>query len=203
MGLNGRRTRDDYYDSALGVQQGDSASANLDLEWSITASVAFGGYASWQRRTRDLLSAAGRNAVAPLTTLWSNTLADRDNTLGLNGRQKGLLKGRLELSEDLTYGLSKSKYYTTLQGTAEAQGNHGTSPNIYSKLTQFRVTGSYAMNPTSQLIAGYLYQRLKSNDYFYNAYQYGFTPATLLPTNQQAPNYSVNTVFVAYRYSFR
>ena len=203
VGLNGRRTRDDYYDSALGVQHGDSASANLDLEWSVTESVAFGGYASWQRRTRDLLSAAGRNAVAPLTTLWSNTLADRDNTLGLNGRQKGLLKGRFDLSEDFTYGLSKSKYYTTLQGTAEAQGNHGTSPNIYSKLTQFRVTGSYAINPASQLIAGYLYQRLKSNDYFYNAYQYGFTPATLLPTNQQAPNYSVNTVFVAYRYSFR
>ena len=36
VGLNGRRTRDDYYDSALGVQHGDSASANLDLEWSVT-----------------------------------------------------------------------------------------------------------------------------------------------------------------------
>jgi hypothetical protein len=50
---------------------------------------------------------------------------------------------------------------------------------------------------------GYLYQRLKSNDYYYSAYQFGFTPTSLLPTNMQAPNYSVNTVFVAYRFSFR
>lgn len=53
------------------------------------------------------------------------------------------------------------------------------------------------------MLAGYLYQRLKSSDYFYSAYQFGFTPTTLLPTNQQAPNYTVNTIFVAYRYSFR
>jgi hypothetical protein len=50
---------------------------------------------------------------------------------------------------------------------------------------------------------GYLYQRLKSNDYYYNAYQYGYTPATLLPSNLKAPNYSVNSVYVAYRYLFQ
>ena len=65
-----------------------------------------------------------------------------------------------------------------------------------------RATGKYAFNPSSQLLVGYLYQRLKSNDYYYSAYQYGFTPTSLLPTNMQAPNYSVNTVFVAYRYAF-
>lgn len=204
ISVNGRYTKDDYYDSALGVQNGNSGSANVDANFSASENVTFGGYFSWQKRSRDLLTAAGRNAVAPLNTLWANTLTDRDNTVGLNGRQKGLLKGKFELGEDFTYGLSKSKYYTTLvQNIANAQGNNGTSPNISSQLTQFRLMGTYELNRASHVMLGYLYQRLKSNDYFYGAYQYGFTPSSLLPTNQQAPNYSVNTVFVAYRYSFR
>ncbi len=204
VGLNGRGTRDGYYDSALGVQNGDSGSANLDVDYSLSENMSFGGYASWQKRSRDLLSASGRNAVAPLATLWANTLTDRDNAIGLNGRQKGLLKGKFELSEDFSYGLSKSKYYTTLvQNINPAVGNSGTSPNISSELTQFSVTGKYEFNRTSQLLVGYLFQQLKSNDYYYSAYQLGFTPTSLLPTYQQSPNYSVNTVFVAYRYSFR
>ena len=204
VGVNGRYTKDDYYDSALGVQNGNSGSTNVDATYNVSEDVSFGAYFSWQKRSRDLLTATGRNAVAPLNTLWANTLTDRDNTLGLNGRQKGLLKGKFELSEDFTYALSKSKYSTTLvQNIANAQGNNGTSPNISSELTQFRLTGTYELNHASHVMLGYLYQRLKSNDYFYSAYQYGFTPTSLLPTNQQAPNYSVNTVFVAYRYSFR
>jgi hypothetical protein len=151
-----------------------------------------------------MLTATGRNAVAPLNTLWENYLADRDNTVGLDGKQKGLLHGKLELTEDLTYGLSKSKYYTTLvQNIAPAVGNSGTSPNILSETTQLRVVGTYELAKASHVSVGYLYQRLKSNDYLYSAYQYGFTPTAMLPTNMQAPNYSVNMVFAVYRYSFR
>ncbi|MEO7323289.1 MAG: MtrB/PioB family decaheme-associated outer membrane protein [Dokdonella sp.] len=203
LGLNGRYTKDDY-GSALGVQNGDSASANLDANFSYSETASIGAYASWQKRTRDLLSATGRNAVAPLTALWMNTLADRDNTLGISGRQKGFKGGKLEFAEDFTYGLSKSKYVTALvQNIPSVVGNHGATPNISSELTQFKLTASYQFNKASSLIAGNIYQRLKSNDYYYNAYQYGFTPTTLLATNQKAPNYSVNTVFVAYRFSFQ
>ena len=204
LGLNGRHTKDDYYDSALGVQNGESSTANFDADYSYSENVSLSGYASWQKRTRSLLTATGRNAVAPLTTLWSNDLADRDNTIGVNGKQKGFLAGKLELAEDLNYSLSKSKYYTALvQNILPVIGNIGDSPNISSELTQFKLTGTYRIDRSSSVIAGYLYQRLKSSDYYYSAYQLGFTPTTLLPTNQVAPNYSVNTLFVAYRLSFR
>lgn len=204
LGLNGRHTKDEYPDSPLGVQNGDSSSANLDANFSYSEEGSVGAYASWQKRTRNLFTSSGRNAVAPRTTLWSNDLGDRDNTLGINGKQKGFLAGKLEISEDFNYALSKSKYITTLvQGIPAVVGNQGESPNISSELTQFKLTGAYQFNQASSILAGYMYQRLKSNDYFYNAYQLGYTPTSLLPTNQKAPNYSVNTVFVAYRYSFR
>lgn len=203
LGLNGRRTKDDY-GSTLGVQNGESSSANLDATYSYSDRGSISAYTSWQRRSRTLLTASGRDAVTLRTTLWSNDLVDRDNAIGVSGRQKGLMGGKLELMEDLSYSLSKSKYYTTLGPNINpAVGNQGDSPNIYSELTQLKLTGTYLINKASGVLVGYLYQRLKSNDYYYNAYQFGYTPTSLLPTGQQAPNYSENAVFAAYRYTFQ
>ena len=201
--FNGRHTKDDY-DSTLGVQDGETSSANLDATYSYSEKGSISAYASWQKRTRTLLTASGRNAVELRTTLWSNDLADRDNAIGVNGRQKGLMGGKLELMENFSYSLSKSKYYTTLGPNIQpAVGNHGDSPNISSEITQFELSGTYQFNKASGLVLGYLYQRLKSNDYYYNAYQFGFTPTGLLPTGQKEPDYSVNEIFAAYRYTFQ
>jgi hypothetical protein len=201
--LNGRYTKDDY-GSTLGVQDGKTGSANLDASYNFSENSMVSGYFSWQKRTRNLFTASGRNAVAPRPTLWSNDLRDRDNTFGVNAVQKDLFKGKFELKEEFTYSLSKSKYVTTLVAQIDPTlSNQGAVPNISSDLKQFRITGTYQINRSSAVLGGYLYQRLKASDYAYYAYQFGFNPTGMLPTNQQAPNYSVNTVFVAYRYSFR
>lgn len=203
VGLSGRYTKDDYYDSPLGVQNGKSESANLDANYAFNADNSLGGYFTYQKRSRDLFTATGRNAVAPLTTLWSNTLTDRDNAVGLTALQKGWMGGKLEFREELAYDLSKSKYLTVLeQGINGAVGNSGEVPNISNELKHFRIGGTYQVDRHSAVLGGYEYQKLKSSDPFYNAYQYGYTPTTLLPTNQQAPNYDVNVVYLAYRYTF-
>lgn len=53
------------------------------------------------------------------------------------------------------------------------------------------------------MAVGYIFQQLNSSDYFYNGEQYGATPNRVMPTNQQAPNYSVNVVTVSYIYTFK
>jgi len=40
-------------------------------------------------------------------------------------------------------------------------------------------------------------------DYLYNGFQYAYNPTGMLASNQQAPNYNVNRVFIAYRCSFQ
>jgi MtrB/PioB family decaheme-associated outer membrane protein len=202
--FSGRYANDDYNDSALGVSNGKTESANIDANYNFTPDNSFGAYFSWQKRTRDLISAADDNAVAPPTQIWKNTLADRDNALGINGKQKGLLGGKLELNEDFEYNLGKAKYVTYLvQNITPSLGNAGEVPNISSDLKEFRINAAYQMDHHSAILAGYQYQRLKSNDYLYNAFQYGFTPNSVMPTNQVAPNYDVNAVYLAYRYSFQ
>ncbi len=204
IGLNGRHTKDNYYDSPLGVQNGETSSANLDANYNFTDSNVIGGYFSWQKRTRELLTATGRNAVKPLTTLWTNDLADRDNTIGVNAKQKGIVSGKFDLSEDYNYSLGKTKYVTILgPNIAPAVGNQGETPNISNELSQFKVVGAYQFDRQSSMYVGYLYQHLKSSDYYYNAYLLGFTPTSLLPSNQVSPDYTVNSIFMAYRYSFR
>jgi MtrB/PioB family decaheme-associated outer membrane protein len=204
IGLNGRYAHDDYFDSPLGVQNGKTESANLDANYGFSENNSIGGYFTYQKRTRDLLTASGRNAVAPLTTLWSNDLADRSNAVGLDARQKGLMGGKLEFREDLTYNLAKTKYVTFLgPGITPNLSNQGEVPNISSELKEFRITSGYHIDRQSSIFGGYQYQKLTATDYLYNGFQYGYNPTGMLASNQQAPNYDVNLVFIAYRYSFQ
>ena len=154
IGLNGRYTRDNY-DSTLGVQDGDSTSANLDLSYSVSEHNVISAYASWQRRTRTLLSAYGRDAVNLLDALWSNDLSDRDLALGLSGRQKALWNGKIELAEDLSYSRGTSRYDTTLvQNISPSLGADGSTPDISSKLTRFNITGTYHIDSHSSALRG-------------------------------------------------
>jgi len=68
---------------------------------------------------------------------------------------------------------------------------------------QFKLAGVYKVDKNSSIKLGYLFQHMNSSDYYYNLYQNGYTASTALPTNQAAPNYDVNVVFVSYIYSFR
>ena len=154
-----------------------------------------------------MVSGAGRFALVAPTQIWSNQLSDEEDTVGLSARQKGLMAGKLELAGDLTYSLGKSGYSTQVPYLAtcglSTSLTCGSTPDIKNEMTQFKLTGTYSLDKVSQVLMGYLFQHLKSNDYYYNGYQYGYTSTGLLPTNEQAPSYTQNVVFAAYKYSFR
>lgn len=205
LGLNGRLTKDDYGSSPLGVQRGEASSINLDATYAYSDNSSVSVFTTWQDRSRDLLTSQTRNAVAPQVPAnqWVNNLSDKDNTIGLSGKQKGLLGGKLELFEEFTYSLAKSRYSTSQLYTPVALGADGITPDIRSELTKFRLNGTYKLDKASNIVLGYTFQKLKSNDYFYNGYQYGFTATSMLPSNQQAPNYKVHVIFAAYKYTFQ
>jgi len=201
VGLNGRYTDDNY--DGLGVQKGHSWMLNLDTTYSYAEAGAFTFYVTAQERTRDVTDQTG------VLGTWTNKLKDADTTIGLALKQGGLMAGKLELTGDLTYSLAKSTYTTALNYTPAAPCTAATSltcgdlPDIKSDLIQFKLNGTYKLDKNSKLALGYLYRRLKADDFYYNGLQNTFTPTGLLPTNQQAPSYSVNMVFVSYIYSFQ
>jgi MtrB/PioB family decaheme-associated outer membrane protein len=210
LGLTGRYS-EDQYEATLGVQDGHTASINLDATYSYSENGSVAVYASWQNSKRDLLAGAAGGTPAPSTTVapsnvFSNQLFQDSSSVGFNTRH-ALLGGKLELLGDLAYSLDKSHYATQvpylLTCGAAATLSCGDTPDIKSELVTLKLTGSYKLDKHSRVALVYLYQHLKTNDYYYNGYQYGYTPNRVMPTNEQSPNYNVNFLGVSYAYSFQ
>ncbi len=211
LSVNGRATKDTYPDSTLGVQDGHSESANIDATYNYSENSLVSAYLSWQERQRNLDNGANSRGVVA-TQVWTNNMTDNSTTIGLNGKQKELAGGKFGLSEDLTYSIDKSNYSTSVPyyvPTATAPTcdsatslTCGSTPDIKSDMLRLKLVGTYQVSKASKVNVGYTYQRLISTDYYYNALQYGYTATSVMPSNQQAPSYTVNVVSVSYVYNF-
>jgi len=78
----------------------------------------------------------------------------------------------------------------------------GSTPDIKNETLTLKLTGIYQVDKAGKVAVGYVYQKLTSNDYYYNFYQTGYTGTGSLPTNEQAPSYSVQAISVSYIYNF-
>jgi MtrB/PioB family decaheme-associated outer membrane protein len=216
LGVEGRIAKDNY-GTTLGVQNTKATGINLDATYSYSEDAIVSAYMDFQNSKRNMrIGAAGLGAVntaasyallvAP-TNIFTNQLDESGHTFGLNTKHK-LMGGRLELAGDLSYSLDESGYNTQLQYVlATCSATNATScgalPDISSRVTTLKLTGTYQVDKASKVAVAYVYQNRKSNDYYYNTTQTGYTPARGLPTNEQAPNYSVNLIGVSYIYSFK
>ena len=219
----GRFGQDRYTDNTLGMHTGNTAGIDVDAQWAVSEKTSVGGYLTGQARRRTLVSGATGNGatnnatsyaalVAP-TVNFIDSLHDRDWTLGLNASQKGLLGGRLELNGDLAYTAGSTRYHNAIvnyipTGAAPTCDNAsllscGSTPPFNNRLLTLKLTGNYQVNKVDRINLGYRFQRLVSNDYFYNAYQFGYSPSTLLPTGEQAPNYKMHAVMVSFTHNFQ
>jgi MtrB/PioB family decaheme-associated outer membrane protein len=210
LSLTGSIASDDYKDSALGVQTGKSNSLSLDANYAFSPATTATAYTTWQHRSRDLLTANGRNAVAPLATTWTNSLSDDTTSVGVSVKDHSFVHGKLELRGDLAYSLGVTGQSTSLNYASASCNTPSTTgfvcgalPDIRSKMVQLNFSGTYQIDKNSAFLMGLLFQKLNADDYLYNFYQMGFTGQTTMPTNQQTPSYTQYRVMVGYRYSFQ
>ena len=210
-------------DSTYGVQSGAGRGLNLDATYNYSDSSSVTAYATQQSNERDLTdeqrslaqgaSAASATAIAiPAGATWSNRLKTEDLTVGLSSKKSGLMGGRLEVVGDLSYSVGASNYATVLNYSTTTTGgvacsdarilSCGSLPEVKAELVSFKLTGNYQVDKASKVTLGYLFQKLVSQDYYYNGLLYGSNPNSMLATNQTAPNYSLNVMTVTYVYSF-
>lgn len=214
----------DVYNTIFGMKNGTAASINFDTTYAMSDDTSVSAYftrQNWAREMTDLLrspTAAGTAATAtavavPPGATWKNTLKDFDTVLGLGFKRTGLMAGKLELSGDLTYSIGKSVYATGLEYFTTTTGgltcatatimSCGALPDVNSIITTLKLVGTYKIDKNASVVGGLLWRQMKADDYFYNGLQYSYTPTGVLPTNQQAGNYSVSVVSVAYSYKFQ
>ena len=221
LGASGRYTHDGYK-TMLGVQRGISWSANLDATYRYDTNGSVTAFVTQlyrdrsmtdQQRTFASASAATATAIAvPAGATWNDKLTDKDLTIGLGLKHTGLLAGKLDLAGDATYSWAVSSYLTqfnysttTTTGLTCAAGSIlscGSTPDVKTTISQLKLTGTYKIDKQSKLALRFLHQRLSGADYYYNGYQFGYTPTQILPTNQQLGTHVVNFVALSYVYNF-
>ena len=107
---------------------------------------------------------------------------------------------------DLSYSFDTSHYSTQVPYDATCSDPSrltcGSTPDITTSLLTLKLTGTYQVNAQGKVALGYLYQNLDNNDYYYNIYQYGYTPDRVIPTNEIAPNYDEHLIMMSYLYQF-
>ena len=222
VGVSARYT-DDRYDSTYGVQWGNGRGFNLDATYTYTENSSVTAYLTQQSNERQLTDeqrslaqgagAASATAIAvPAGATWTNHLKTDDLTVGISSKKGGLMGGKLEMVGDLSYSLGRSNYGTVLNYSTATTGgvlcsdprilSCGTLPDIRAEVISFKLTGNYQVDKASKVAVGYLFQKLASDEYYYNGLQYGTNPNSMLATNQTAPNYSLNVVTLTYIYNF-
>jgi hypothetical protein len=116
--------------------------------------------------------------------------------------------GKFELLGDLSYSLDKSRYstqvlYNTLIPCSSTLAlTCGDTPDIKTNVITLKLTGNYQVNKAGKVALGYLFQQMRSSDFFYNGEAFGFTSGRMMPTGMQSPNYTVHAVAASYSYLF-
>ncbi len=219
FGLGGKFT-DDKYDSLYGVKAGNSWSLNVDADYSYSENGSFSFYLTQEHKQRDMtdlqtltpITSTVTRLAVPAYGTWSDRQKDDDTTIGFGLKEKGLLGAKLDLAGDLSYSIGRTGYTTTLNYVGLTTGgltcsaptiaNCGSLPTIKNDVIQLKLTGKYTIDKSSLITLGYMFQQMRSSDYYYNGLQTGFTSSTMLPTNQQSPNYKVNVLMASYSYLF-
>ena len=150
---------------------------------------------------------------------WNSNMTDKVDTLGFNLKKKGLLQGKLEMDGDLIYSRAKSdnnviggSYANNPAAVANGAGPAGSIaayylaatalPTVTTDTIQLKVRGKYAINKSEAIKLSYSYSYMKAVDWAYDGMQTTGGLSGVLPTNEQAPNYTVHTVGATYVYSF-
>ena len=206
VGLISRYSHENY-DATLGMQNGRTVAFNVDANYNVNENGSVGAYLSWQNAQTGLRDGNNGTVTSAPTDIWANQLKSDSNAIGLNAKKHGLMAGKLELLGDFSYSLDTSKYSTQQSYSTTACGGVGVltcgdTPDIKTRVTTLKLTGNYQLDKHGKVSLGYIFQQMKSNDYIFNAEQNGLTATSLMPTNQQLPNYAINVLSASYIYSF-
>jgi predicted porin len=148
---------------------------------------------------------------------WSADLHDRIDTLGVAFLHKGSMSGKLRLLGDISLTRARSdgrftggNYVNNPLAVVGAPADTIAAyyiaatplPTITTRTVDLRLIADYALDKQSSVRLGYLFSRLRSEDWTYDGMQPG-GPTQFLPSDETSPKYSVHVVGVSYMHSFR
>ena len=187
FGLDVKATWDNYFNSTIGLLDGNSWAAAADCGWQIAEKISASCYLS-----HELVKSRQANAelLAP-SPLWFGSNQDEVDSAGA-----GFKYGA---SEKFDVGLD----YTWSRSTGEVAIKSAIAgfPDLKTQLNSARVYVNYTPKKKVTLKLSYWYESYRSDDWALD----GVFPATVdnvLAFGMQSPNYDVNVIALSGRYEF-
>jgi MtrB/PioB family decaheme-associated outer membrane protein len=152
---------------------------------------------------------------------WSEKQNDRVHTFGFGAKAANLANGKFDFGVDLAYSRARTPidvaggaYFgngNAVASTATPYNNifiaAQSFPDITSNMLDLRLNGVYKLNKAASVRISYLYRRLQSNDWQYDAYANSALGVLAVPVypgvGMTSPNYNVQAIGVTYIYTFR
>ena len=163
---------------------------------------------------QDLAQLNAQKRIEPCNN-WTADTRDKAHTFGLTARHKGLLSGKLDLGGSLIYsrartdiGVRGGAYVadptSTLAGANTPQIFIPATglPTINTNSIELRLSGQYALDKASTVRMLYAYKRFTSTDFAYDGMQPG-TLTGVMPSYEQAPQYTVHVAGISYVHTLR
>jgi MtrB/PioB family decaheme-associated outer membrane protein len=140
---------------------------------------------------------------------WNTGMNDNIDTVGLGAKHKGFLNGKLDINGDFLFSFARTlidvtggNYQLPTGGTKYYYTPAANMPTVKTQTFTFKLDAKYIINKPSAVHLGYMYQRMLSSDYIYTGMQPIGAPQGVMPTFEQAPQYSIHVVGLSYIYNF-
>jgi MtrB/PioB family decaheme-associated outer membrane protein len=192
----GESAKDEYSGRTLGPRSGEAQLVSLDAAyrfsdtWQGTAWVSQNDTQADQT-TCESASNAGVCPNDATNPIWDASLRNVGTAVGLGLR--GKVGAQLEIDGELSYAEDQGEFIQVARvGTAPV------IPDVNYKTTRFRLQGRYALTKASGVRLQYVYDRFKTDDWYWTNFTYGDGT-----TVSQDPDQKVHFVGIGYYLRFQ
>lgn len=203
MHFVGESAKDEYSGRTLGPREGKAQFVSLDAAYRISEAWQATAWTSHNdtRAEQVTCESASNAGVCPnlaADPIWEARLRNAGTAFGLGLRGKA--GPRIELETELSHAKDRGEFDQIPQvGTLPV----APIPDVTYKVTTFKLKGSYALTKVSGLRLQYVYDRFKTDDWYWTVFPAGTTFAYGDGTTvRQDPDQEVHFVGVSYYYRF-
>jgi MtrB/PioB family decaheme-associated outer membrane protein len=204
--------KDEYSGRTLGPREGQASFVSVDASYAISEkwqALAWTSRSDTRAEQSTCLGAAATPPAVPVPTnisltcpttagngVWEARLRNAGNAVGVG--VKGKPTGVLELGGELSWSKDRGEF---LQAAVTPGVIAPEIPDAVYTITTLKLNARYALQKNSGLRLQYIYDRFKTDDWYWTGWVYADTgtPAT---TVRQDPVQNVHFVGVSYYYQF-
>lgn len=168
--------KDDYKDSALGLQQSKTGSVTLDGAIAPSENASIYAFYTWEDLSSRQEGWAYSGGASKLTHTadanrkWAAFHDDDIETWGV-GAKLAFLEKRADLDLDYSFSRSSGSIRHTAGSAISSAVIPTDLPELRTRLKTLSVTGKYMVRPNLSVGAGYRYEDYKSDDWAVDNYE--------------------------------